>query len=117
MILMEETYRSQFRMPQALYEKLKASADASHRSVNAELVARLESTFPEWSHIKDRETLEQFKETAGDMPLKAIMSASEINALAERMLDLANGDYIPGQGLISGSRTQSPEPTTRTKKK
>lgn len=42
---MEEIYRSQFRMPYSLYEQLKASADTNHRSVNAELVARLEATF------------------------------------------------------------------------
>ncbi|NMY08511.1 hypothetical protein CJF35_03295 [Pseudomonas lundensis] len=44
---MEEIYRSQFRLPYALYEQLKASADKNHRSVNAELVARLEEIFSE----------------------------------------------------------------------
>jgi len=42
---MEDIYRSQFRLPYPLYEQLKASADANHRSVNAELVARLEQSF------------------------------------------------------------------------
>lgn len=42
---MNEIYRSQFRLPYPLYEALKASADANHRSVNAELVARLEASF------------------------------------------------------------------------
>jgi len=41
---MEDTYRSQFRLPYPLYERLKKSADASRRSVNAELVARLEAS-------------------------------------------------------------------------
>ncbi|MFK4075218.1 Arc family DNA-binding protein [Ectopseudomonas khazarica] len=41
---MDEIYRSQFRLPYPLYEQLKASADANHRSVNAELVARLEES-------------------------------------------------------------------------
>lgn len=41
---MEEVYRSQFRLPYSLYEQLKASADKSRRSVNAELVARLEES-------------------------------------------------------------------------
>lgn len=40
----EETYRSQFRLPQSLYEKLKVSADENRRSLNAELVARLEES-------------------------------------------------------------------------
>ncbi len=43
---MEDLYRSQFRLPYSLYEHLKEAADRNHRSVNAELVARLESTFP-----------------------------------------------------------------------
>ncbi|WP_275629022.1 Arc family DNA-binding protein [Pseudomonas sp. 273] len=42
---MDEIYRSQFRLPYPLYEQLKASADANRRSVNAELVARLEESF------------------------------------------------------------------------
>lgn len=42
---MEEIYRSQFRLPYSLYEDLKKSADANRRSVNAELVARLEESF------------------------------------------------------------------------
>ncbi len=42
---MEEIYRSQFRLPYSLYEQLKASADRNHRSVNAELVARLEASY------------------------------------------------------------------------
>lgn len=42
---MEEIYRSQFRFPYSLYELLKAAADKNRRSVNAELVARLEASF------------------------------------------------------------------------
>lgn len=41
---MEDTYRSQFRLPHPLYEKLKAAAEAAGRSVNAELVHRLAGT-------------------------------------------------------------------------
>ena len=41
----KDIYRSQFRMPQDLYERLKAEADKNKRSVNAELVARLEDSF------------------------------------------------------------------------
>lgn len=44
---MEDLYRSQFRLPYPLYEKLKAHADKAGRSVNAELVARLEQSFYE----------------------------------------------------------------------
>lgn len=41
---MEDIYRSQFRLPYSLYESLKAAADQNHRSLNAELVARLEAS-------------------------------------------------------------------------
>lgn len=42
---MDDTYRSQFRMPMHVYEKLKAAADRNGCSVNAELVARLDASF------------------------------------------------------------------------
>lgn len=42
---MNDIYRSQFRMPYSVYENLKEAADQNHRSVNAELVARLENSF------------------------------------------------------------------------
>lgn len=42
---MEDLYRSQFRLPYALYEHLKAASDRSGRSLNAELVYRLTQTF------------------------------------------------------------------------
>jgi hypothetical protein len=41
----KDTYRSQFRLPQTLFEKLKASAEENKRSLNAELVARLEASY------------------------------------------------------------------------
>ncbi|MCV4285111.1 Arc family DNA-binding protein [Pseudomonas capsici] len=48
----EDIYRSQFRLPYTLYELLKASADENHRSVNAELVARLESSFKKMDLVR-----------------------------------------------------------------
>ena len=41
----EDLYRSQFRLPYSLYDQLKSAADAQKRSVNAEIVARLEASF------------------------------------------------------------------------
>ncbi|MRW85846.1 Arc family DNA-binding protein [Pseudoduganella sp. FT26W] len=41
---MGDIHRSQYRMPFSLFEKLKAEADRAGRSVNAELVGRLERT-------------------------------------------------------------------------
>jgi hypothetical protein len=41
----KDIYRSQFRLPGDLYEQLKKAAEESGRSVNAELVYRLQTTF------------------------------------------------------------------------
>lgn len=38
-------HRSQYRIPYPLYDRLKAEAEAGKRSVNGEIVARLEATF------------------------------------------------------------------------
>lgn len=40
-----DQYRSQFRLPYPLYERLKAEAETRQRSLNAEIVARLEASF------------------------------------------------------------------------
>lgn len=42
---MQEIFRSQFRLPLELADKLRESAEASNRSMNAEIVARLEKSF------------------------------------------------------------------------
>ena len=39
---MSDIYRSQFRMPTSLFEKLKFEAGKAGRSINAELVGRIE---------------------------------------------------------------------------
>ncbi|GLX87874.1 hypothetical protein Pfra02_04430 [Pseudomonas fragi] len=51
---MEDTYRSQFRLPYSLYESLKISASSNRRSLNAELVARLEESFGAQGSDADR---------------------------------------------------------------
>lgn len=38
-------FRSQFRLPNDLYERLKAEAEKGGRSLNGEIVARLEASF------------------------------------------------------------------------
>lgn len=40
----DDVYRSQFRLPYDLFEKLKAESEKNHRSLNAEIVARLEKS-------------------------------------------------------------------------
>lgn len=41
----KDTYRSQFRLPWDLYDRLKEASETSGRSLNAEVVARLEASF------------------------------------------------------------------------
>ena len=43
--MIDDQHRSQFRIPYSLYEQLKASAEANKRSLNAEIVLRLEASF------------------------------------------------------------------------
>lgn len=50
---MEDLYRSQFRLPYPLFEQLKAAAEKSGRSVNAEVVARLADSFAESKAFSD----------------------------------------------------------------
>lgn len=40
-----DSFRSQFRLPGKLYDLLKESAERNGRSLNAEIVARLEASF------------------------------------------------------------------------
>lgn len=42
---MKNEYRSQFRLPGNLYDRLKGAAESNGRSLNAEIVARLEASF------------------------------------------------------------------------
>ena len=42
---MQDIFRSQFRLPHELADKLREASEASGRSMNAEVVSRLESSF------------------------------------------------------------------------
>lgn len=42
---MQDIFRSQFRLPSELAEKLREEAERNNRSLNAEVVARLEGSF------------------------------------------------------------------------
>ncbi len=71
---MEEIYRSQFRLPYSLYESLKKSADANRRSVNAELIARLEESLsPQESAVEREHRLSQIREKASQ-PISNIVA-------------------------------------------
>ncbi|WP_175994897.1 Arc family DNA-binding protein [Burkholderia vietnamiensis] len=106
---MDDTYRSQFRLPYPLYEKLKQAADENHRSVNAELVARLGSTFPQWPSALDAKPLDNFLATAAQMPLGALFTPEEIASLAQKMLDIARSKPIQAVGSQESKRGKKNE--------
>lgn len=78
---MEEIYRSQFRLPYSLYEQLKASADKNRRSVNAELIARLEQSF-------SPRTLDEVEVAKADELDREIARLSMESSKYSRALDL-----------------------------
>lgn len=48
----EDQYRSQFRLPYSLYERLQVAADQANRSLNAEIVLRLKESFSAEDPVK-----------------------------------------------------------------
>lgn len=44
-VMKNDYHRSQYRLPDALYERLKAAAESNGRSLNNEMVVRLEASF------------------------------------------------------------------------
>ncbi|MPW20064.1 Arc family DNA-binding protein [Paraburkholderia sp. CNPSo 3157] len=85
---MKDTYRSQHRLPWPLYLLLKESAEKNQRSLNAEIVARLQSTYPQLS-VNGNSGIGEVRDTISKMSLGELMTADEITNLAERILDLA----------------------------
>ena len=57
----KDIFRSQFRLPWELYEQLKSSADQSGRSLNAEIIFRLETSFLESSQSSVQQAPEMRK--------------------------------------------------------
>ena len=84
---MEDTHRSQYRLPWPLYEELRAAAEKNRRPLNAELVARLESTFPRLTVSADSD-LPALHSTISKMSLADLMTPAEITMFVERMLEV-----------------------------
>lgn len=82
---MEDIYRSQFRIPYSLYELLKASADENRRSVNAELISRLEASFAKREVVRHKLGLpmvENPPESGGDQALRFTTGVQKERLLA-----------------------------------
>ncbi|GAB5101351.1 Arc family DNA-binding protein [Caballeronia sp. HLA56] len=86
---MEDTHRSQYRLPWPLYEELKAAAERNRRPLNAELIARLESTFPHLA-VDGNADLTTLHLTISRISLAELMTPAEITMFAQRMLDMAH---------------------------
>ncbi|MDH0749528.1 Arc family DNA-binding protein [Pseudomonas sp. GD03842] len=113
---MEEIYRSQFRLPQGLYELLKAAADENHRSVNAELVSRLEMSFSK----RERTNLslglpigeEDPGQDAAQRPADHLVEVED--RLMTSLIKLIN-EYRPNERLIIAPDNAKPQPNTGPK--
>ncbi|MCY1377731.1 hypothetical protein D9M69_653200 [compost metagenome] len=81
---MNDTIRSQFRIPSSLHEKLKEAADENRRSLNTELIVRLESTFP-WKAEDISLALSRFR-------LRDLMTPSEYEDLVDRIAEKLRED-------------------------
>lgn len=95
---MSDIYRSQFRMPLALFEKLKSEAGKSKRSANAELVARLERSLTDGSNELDMqiiyETLERL--SLRNPNIRYTFGVNFGGKLDERPAEISSGAWTLG---------------------
>jgi hypothetical protein len=119
---MSDIYRSQFRMPIMLFEKLKAEASRSGRSVNAELVGRLERSLTDSSNDIDMrilfETLERLSLRNPEM--RYSFGVNFGGQLDERPAEIVGGNWTlgtePGGAMseLLGLQANAPR-STKTK--
>jgi hypothetical protein len=110
---MSDIYRSQFRMPAALFERLKAEAGKSKRSANAELVARLERSLADSSNDIDLrilfETLERL--SLRNPAMRYSFGVNLGGKLDERPAEIVGGKWVlepePGDALAEFVAEQS----------
>ena len=94
---MNDTFRSQFRLPWPVYLQLKAASEASGRSLNAELVAQLSSALSTPLHEGAQAealplTADQLAQVLEHISLRNLLTAKEIDAVAKRLQKLLTGD-------------------------
>lgn len=94
---MDDTYRSQFRLPWPVYLQLKAAAEASGRSLNAELVAQLSSALSTPSDDTALVsvaplTTDQLSQVLGHIGLRNLLTPKEMDTVAKRLQTLLASD-------------------------
>lgn len=82
---MDDTIRSQYRLPQSLHDALKRAAVGNRRSMNAELIARLESSFSD----VDLGTVAtaRLQDQLEKLTLSQLMTTEEIETLIRRVAE------------------------------
>ncbi|MYN25461.1 Arc family DNA-binding protein [Duganella levis] len=104
---MSDIYRSQFRMPISLFEKLKTEAGKSKRSANAELVARLERSLADSSNELDLRLIFEALERLSlrNPAMRYSFGVNLGGKLDERPAEIAGGKWLlrqePGDALKS----------------
>lgn len=87
-----ETVRSQLRLPGDLYEKIKSAAARSGRSMNAEIVHRLESSFPEAIEVQLLQTRQR----------ELIRMDEELRSINAQIADLTQQLQQPSKRKLRG---------------
>lgn len=120
---MSDIYRSQFRMPVALFEKLKLEAGRSKRSANAELVARLERSLAESSNEIDIRILFEALErlSARNPDMRYSFGVNFGGQLDERPAEIVAGQWTlgtePSEAMADLIRSQDSNVLRATKSK
>ncbi|HBP79843.1 MAG TPA: hypothetical protein DD685_13645 [Halomonas sp.] len=89
----DDTYRSQFRLPYDLYEKLKAESEKNRRSLNAEIVARLDKSLEGQSPSHGEDSVDEESFSADDVLLMyreldtAVKNIQRLRASREKFLN------------------------------
>jgi hypothetical protein len=92
---MDDTYRSQFRLPWSVYIQLKDAAQESGRSLNAELVAQLSASLARRSgepSKPDALTTDQLARVLQQITLPNLLTANELETVAKRLQKLLDSD-------------------------
>lgn len=106
---MDDIYRSQFRLPYPLYEKLKDSAETYHRSLNAEIVARLEESIAADNAELDATTSDLIRLQA---TLTLVMlDGLDLSKLTSIQQIAAKGLEPVARSILELGSTEEPEPT------
>lgn len=108
------------RMPDGMRDQLKAAAKASNRTMNAEIVARLQSSFAEPAQGVDRDVA--IASSTAEAMLKALDRANEHGKLLLKKVEAIEARVFQAESLQpvhfgGGSIVQGPAPKKSPAKK